>query len=181
LPIFIDVSKTAIEHNGSPSLVLLEQTNYLNIEEFDPFINKEQSFPPLHIKYNVILSINVLDVMHKRFERKTLIDEMWERVTPGGILFISTKTNLSIEKKAKERKWINYNDGFIGKDNLFYKGFSQLELEKLTLSLPNLVKHKSLNSLEFNSIILIKRTDIKEEPIWTLEDWEKLEAQYEKK
>lgn len=125
---------------------------------FDPHVNFEKPMPDGTFEF-VIMNY-VINVIPSIEERISALQNAWEKVSPGGKLFISSRTPKEIENSIKNKKnWIRYNDGWaFPPKQTFQKGYNSEELADLTKNLTN-IKNIEINPLKTSKFanILIRK------------------------
>jgi hypothetical protein len=85
--------------------------------------------------YDVITCFYVLNVLSTKSERLAALLAIKVLMHQDSVLYLAVRSEREIERFAKRRAWVQYNDGYISSltKKTFQKGFSAAELAQLTL------------------------------------------------
>jgi DNA phosphorothioation-associated putative methyltransferase len=105
--------------------------------------------------FDIVLLIYVLNVLPRREEREDTIKKAWERVAPGGFLFVATRSPAEIWKLQAKNCWKSCEDGFLTKKKTFQKGLSEMALRALALPL-DYVEMTSIKGTLYSNLLIAK-------------------------
>jgi DNA phosphorothioation-associated putative methyltransferase len=103
----------------------LEMKSNEVIRGYDPHFDGAM---PYAMKFDTVLLIYVANVIPDKAERQRAIYNAWEKVAPGGFLFVASRTQEEIEKLAAKHGWVEYGDGYVTSKKTFQAGHTAFSL-----------------------------------------------------
>ena len=138
-------------------VLFLKEKGY-NVIGYDPAYH--QGMPDIQDKYDLVMCNYVLCAISNKDERNITIINMWDRVIANGCLSISVRSKDEIDK-AQNSKWQSYKDGWITENYTFQKGFTEDDLIKLVIDLPNIAYIETdTNNKDIITVRVIKKHGI---------------------
>lgn len=104
-----------------------------NITAWDPNHDSDRG-PKWNKHFNLVTCIYVLNIIPDVKDRIKTINNSWNRVKPGGILYIAVRSKEDIDKSRLDKPWKRHKDGWITSKNsntTFQKGFTDTELQDI--------------------------------------------------
>lgn len=95
-------------------------------------------------RFDAVLMVYVLNTIHGPIRRAKAMKQAWNRVAPGGFLFVATRTPAEVDRSVSDGSHEPCHDGWCSTRDTFQRGVSTDDLVKMAGRLTNAVAEGTL-------------------------------------
>ena len=109
--------------------------------------------------WDIVSLTYVLNVIPSQVERLHTLKAAFNRVAPGGLLVVATRTEGNLRKLAAKNNWMPSGDGYITSQSrkTFQKGYNNNELKTLLIKHLDLIDLKTVINVSDALCIVVRK------------------------